>query len=94
MTTQIMLDHITKETFRPFRWAILPMVLLLALIGTDQLSAGSSTDDFLLIYASALWAYLLLKMKLVINEICMVLQIWCFDITTPRSRRLNKKTLI
>jgi len=94
MTTQIMLDHITKETFRPFRWAILPMVLLLALIGTDQLSAGSSTDDFLLIYASALWAYLLLKMKLVINEICMVLQIWCFDITTPRSRSLNKKKLI
>ena len=90
MTTQIMLDHITEEIYQPFRWTLLPMLLLLVLVGTTQLSAGTSTDHYILVYASALWTYLFWKIKLVIHEICSVLSIWCFDIITPRSKQKER----
>jgi ethanolaminephosphotransferase len=91
MTTQLMLDHITEEIYQPFRLTLLPMLLLILLIGTEQLSAGSVTDEFMLVYASALWTYLMLKIKLVIHEICAVLHIWCFDITTPKGSDTRKE---
>ena len=90
MTTQLMLDHITAEIYQPFRWTLVPMLLLVGLIGTEQLSAGSVTDEFMLIYASAVWTYLMLKIKFVIDEICAVLNIWCFDITTPNGSNKRK----
>jgi ethanolaminephosphotransferase len=85
MCTQLMLDHCTEERYQPFRWVLGPLVVLAVMIISDQWEAGPQTDDFLVMYASALWAFLLFKFAVVIHEICCVLNIFCFDITTPRS---------
>jgi hypothetical protein len=79
-----MLDHTTKEPYQPFRWVLAPLVILAVMVASHQWEAGPQTDEFLVIYASALWAFLLFKITVVIHEICCVLNIYCFDIVTPR----------
>jgi hypothetical protein len=82
------LDHITSETFQPLRWVLLPLVILTVLTVSGYISESSpQTDSFLIIYASSLWSYLLLKLTIIIHEACTVLNIWCFDIMTPRQGR-------
>jgi ethanolaminephosphotransferase len=88
MSTHLMLDHITSETFQPLRWVLLPLVILTVLTVSGYISESSpQTDSFLTIYASSLWSYLLLKLTIIIHEACTVLNIWCFDIMTPRQGR-------
>ena len=84
MTTDLMLCHVTDENFQPVRWTLAPLVLFTLLTKCGVLQAGELSQDYLLLYASALGAYLCLKMVVVIHELCSVLQIWCFDIVTPR----------
>lgn len=84
MSSQLMLDHITAERFRPLRWILLPLMILAALVASGQWGPSRMTDEYLLTYTAALWAFLLMKMSLVIHEICAVLNIWCFDIVTQR----------
>lgn len=84
MCSQLMLDHTTKEPYQPFRWVLAPLVILAVMVASHQWEAGPQTDEFLVIYASALWAFLLFKITVVIHEICCVLNIYCFDIVTPR----------
>ena len=83
MTTSLMLDHMTGQRFKWLRWQQLPLVgivLALALfnIDTDIMSYWVSA------YAWSIGAYLVMKMVLVIQECCDVLNVWCFDIVTPR----------
>jgi len=84
MSAQLMLDHISNERYQPLRWVLIPLVGLTMLVATNQVHASTHTDDFMLVYTSALWSFLLFKMTLIIHEICTVLNIWCFDIVTPR----------
>jgi len=51
---------------------------------TGRIHSSRLTDDVLLVYASAAMGYLALKFAVVIHEVSTILNIWCFDITTPR----------
>jgi ethanolaminephosphotransferase len=44
----------------------------------------------LLIYTTAILVYLIQKITLLIHEISWALNVWCFDITTPRSPQQTK----
>lgn len=85
LVTQLMLDHLTKQPYNPFRWIQAPMVGLTLLVAAGMVEASSTTDSFLLAYTTGLWVYQLLKIRIVIHEACAVLGIWCFNITTPRT---------
>jgi len=69
---------------------MMPLVVLTAVmyIVPEQkiisLQRWLSLREFLLIYTTAVWVYVVLKITFVFNEICSLLNIWCFDITTPR----------
>jgi hypothetical protein len=41
-------------------------------------------DDFILIYSTIAATYVAMKFHLVIREICIVLDIWCFDIVSAK----------
>lgn len=94
MSTELMLAHVTAQTFRPMgRWHLVPLVGLtawIAVMGSSSLSSGSNQEDSnrwveycIVAYTWSLAAYLLFKINLVIREICSTLQIWCFDIVSP-----------
>jgi ethanolaminephosphotransferase len=92
MATALMLAHTTEQDYEPVRWILLPLVLLTAAVMSGQCwPAGKETADFLLVYATAVTTFLACKTVLVVHEICTVLNIWCFDIMTPRTRA-NKVT--
>lgn len=82
MVMQLMLDHMSKESFNERRLTLIPLGLLVFLLETNALSKAK-TDDFVLVYCVAVWMYLLMKVKVIINELCHLLQIWCFDVLTP-----------
>jgi len=86
MTTDLMLAHITKQSYQPCRWPLFPLIVLTIAVCTGYCQAGRPMQDFLLLYTSAIGAYVLLKATIVIHECCTLLNIWCFDITTPRKR--------
>ena len=80
MVTALMLDHMTLSDFKPFRWALLPMVIL-AVYGSEM--GESAQDSFLYSYAFGMFVYLGFKIRIIIHEICCTLGIWCFDIVNP-----------
>jgi ethanolaminephosphotransferase len=82
MTTALMLAHMCGTPYRAWRWTLLP---LLALTLTNVISSRHLDPDVWVWYAAASCMYLALKTCLVINEICELLQIWCFDIVTKRT---------
>ena len=84
MTIELMLCHMSQDDFKPFRWPLLPLVLLSLLVGSGMVSSGYFSQAYLLVYTCALGAYFCRKVTLVVQEICDLLQIWCFDIITPR----------
>ena len=87
MCAQLMLDHITNQRYQPLRWVLVPLVALTVAVVADLVPAGEATKDFLLIYTSSVWSLLLLKMTLIIHEICTTLNIWCFDIVSRRTQK-------
>ena len=87
MTCELMLSHMSKQHYQPFRWILLPLVVFALAVQFGYLRAGHWTETFLLIYTASSMTYLTLKAVIVIHEICAVLNIWCFDICTPRRRR-------
>jgi ethanolaminephosphotransferase len=82
MTTALMLAHMCGTPYRVWRWTLLP---LLALTFANVISSRRVDPDVWVWYAAASCMYLALKTCLVINEICELLQIWCFDIVTQRT---------
>jgi ethanolaminephosphotransferase len=86
MTTALMIDHTTEQDYQPVRWILLPLVLLTAAVVSGYWHAGKETADFLLVYATAATTFLVCKTVLIVHEICTILNIWCFDIVTPRTR--------
>eukprot|EP00980_Cylindrotheca_fusiformis_P027949 scaffold22574_cov125-Cylindrotheca_fusiformis.AAC.2 len=92
MTTALMLAHMTNQKFVWFRWQLLPLVGL----ATTLAVSGDSMDPevikyWLGAYTWSIAAYLLMKTVLVIQESCNVLNIWCFDIVTPRRDSIGSK---
>lgn len=88
-TTQLMMDHMVEEEFEVRnRWCLLPQFLLAVLVTTGMSFSTESSDAFLLVYTTGLWAYLGFKIMIYIDEICTVLNIYCFDIITPRPKRM------
>ena len=86
MTTELMLLHVTQQAqqYGPFRWILLPLMLLTAAVAIGGDLSSEATRHLLVAYAAAAGTYLLLKVVIVIHEICCILGIWCFDITSPR----------
>lgn len=85
MATALMLAHITHTTYKVRdRWILLPLIAFTGLVSVGWITVGKTATDFLLVYASCAITYLGFKFAVVIHEICHVLNIWCFDITTPR----------
>lgn len=89
MVTELMRAHISDEKFQPFqRWCILPLIVLTIYIVVANIMGATEVpawiDDYLMIYTSAAWMYLIMKLCVIVNEICHLLNIYCFDIVTPR----------
>lgn len=84
MTTHLMFSHMTKQPYYGFRWTLLPLLCLTAAIGTGYLQSSTSTDSILFAYTAAVVTWTATKIAIVLHEFCHILQIWCFDITTPR----------
>lgn len=94
--TQLMLDHITDQPFRVTRCGmyVIPLIVL-TLLSAGRSGGGRSshpTDDdndlyCWLIYTTALWTYLVCKIRLVVHEICITLDLKCFDITTAKTTK-------
>jgi len=84
MTTELMLAHITAQPFIPWRWQIAPLVGItfwVTIFGHDN-----GLQSVIVAYTWIMGAYLLLKCRFIIHEICDVLEIWCFDIVTPHQK--------
>lgn len=84
MTTALMLAHMTNQKFVWLRWQLLPLVgLALCIVAFGSMDA-ELIKYWLSAYTWSIGAYLVMKTVLVIQESCNVLNIWCFDIVTPR----------
>jgi ethanolaminephosphotransferase len=86
MTTELMLKHVTHQRYRPGRLILLPLVLFTAIVCSGN-EHYIDRRDYLLIYTAVAGSYVAMKCVLIIHEMCSVLGIWCFDITTPRRKR-------
>jgi len=86
MTTELMMAHMTDQTYNYKRWMLIPLIALTVGVAMGWVRSGRLTEDFLLMYATGSVAFLSLRISTIIHEICIVLNIWCFDITTPRYR--------
>jgi len=93
MVTELMKAHISAQKFEPLqRWINLPLFFLATVVlGADLLGQETPawTNDYLIIYATAACTYFGMKLVIVIDEICRVLTIWCFDIVTPRPASMS-----
>lgn len=89
MSTDIMLAHVTAQTFHPSeRWHLLPLMLLTVYVLVMSVLLQQPYDPWLVsywivAYTFGMASYLVFKIVLVIREMCTTLGIWCFDIVTP-----------
>jgi ethanolaminephosphotransferase len=84
-TTDLMLKHMTKQKYQPFRLILLPLIIFTTLIMTSHWPhLYLSADQFLLIYTSIAGTYLVIKSTILIHEMCIILNIWCFTIGKRR----------
>ena len=90
MSTELMLAHTTAQSFLPWRWQLLPLFGITFWVAAFGNSEG--LQYVIIGYAYFMGAYLLIKVKYIIDEICDVLEIWCFDIVTPHYRAVKKGT--
>uniref|UniRef100_A0A7S4I6K8 Uncharacterized protein n=1 Tax=Odontella aurita TaxID=265563 RepID=A0A7S4I6K8_9STRA len=88
MVTQLMLDHMTAQDFKPYRASLAPFCVLAVLVSGGLLS-DELVDDYLLTFTVGIWVYLFMKIRVTIHEISCALGIWCFDIITSRPDQAN-----
>jgi ethanolaminephosphotransferase len=91
MSTDIMLAHVTAQPFNPYRWQMAPLLLLTMWV----VLVGNNIEPYqywILVYTWTMFAYLTMKCSLVIHEVCVVLEIWCFDIITPHRKRKSRSS--
>lgn len=88
MTTELMLAHMCRTPYQPWRWTMFPFVVLTSLSWSSELSFRR---DVWVWYAAASCTYLSFKTCLVIREICELLRIYCFDIVSERDGSTKSK---
>jgi ethanolaminephosphotransferase len=93
MSTDIMLAHVTAQKFNPWRWQVVPLLMLTLWVVFFGSANSDVIQHFILAYTWSMAAYLTMKCALVIHEMCQVLQIWCFDIVTPHPGKKTAKVL-
>jgi len=79
MSTELMLAHVTAQSFHPWRWQLVPLVGITVWIAIFE----EIPKYWIIAYTWSMGAYLVMKCVSIIREICDVLEIWCFDIVTP-----------
>jgi hypothetical protein len=85
MTTDLMLKHMTKQHYQPIRFVMIPLVVFTLMIRMNVWPHSYiSIDQFLLMYTSITGTYLVIKSIILIQEMCIVLNIWCFTIGRRR----------
>ena len=87
--SSLMLDHMTKRPFHPFQRKILyPLYLLYSIVDMDI--PLNYLSLFMVICVSGMSSYLIVKIRIIVREICHALGIWCFDIVTPHPNSVWK----
>eukprot|EP00956_Cyclotella_meneghiniana_P023024 scaffold44163_cov65-Cyclotella_meneghiniana.AAC.2 len=95
-TTQLMLDHVVEEPYEVLkRYSLFPQILLaLVMVYNNQNGAlflsSEILDRILFVYTAGLRVYLVFKIRIQIFEICDVLGIYCFDITSVHPNKMDK----
>ncbi|GFH59100.1 hypothetical protein CTEN210_15576 [Chaetoceros tenuissimus] len=84
--TGLMLDHMTRQKFDPFRVTLVPIFILYYIVDLEL--SMQQISQFMMIAACGMSSFVMLKSYRLVGEICDALGIWCFDITTPHP---NKK---
>lgn len=84
MSTELMLAHTTAQSFMPWRWQLAPLIGIT--VWVVMLGNSEGLRYVIIAYTWIMGAYLLMKCSCIINEICNVLGIWCFDIVTPYNK--------
>mmetsp|Transcript_15590 Transcript_15590/g.29406 ORF Transcript_15590/g.29406 Transcript_15590/m.29406 type:complete len:432 (-) Transcript_15590:99-1394(-) len=79
--TTLMLDHMTKRPFDPFRRLLYPIFLLYSIV--DMGIPAKYLSLYMVLCVSGMSSFLIVKIRVVVREICHALGIWCFDIVTP-----------
>ncbi|GKY99390.1 hypothetical protein MPSEU_000893700 [Mayamaea pseudoterrestris] len=85
--TELMLKHTTEQPYKLVRWIQLPLVLFTVCVACGHMRAGILTQHYLIVYTTASIVYVTMKTRIIVHEICSLLNIWCFDIITPRNAR-------
>ena len=89
MVTALMLDHMTKREFVPYRHTLSPLFILYTLVDLEV--PMKYLTIYVAVYGSGLSSYVMVKTKAVIQEMCSALGIWCFDIITPHPNSSGEK---
>lgn len=89
--TALMLDHMTKRPFDPFRRILYPMFLLYSIV--DMGIPAKYLSFYMVLCVSGMSSFLIVKIRVVVREICHALGIWCFDIVTPHPNRACKEDI-
>ena len=84
MTTNLMLDHMTKQKYNPARLCLAPLILLHPL---SEIATEVQVDRFILASSIAIFCHVSRNVIAVIDDICNILGIWCFDIITPHPEK-------
>jgi len=95
MVCGLMLDHMLHKPFKKIRSSMIPFYALAATLwfsnNVTPVITSSGAETFLHMYLAGAASHLAFKLAVVVEEICEALDIWCFDIVTPRGTRANKK---
>ena len=84
MTATLMLDHMTKQQYNPYRLCLVPLILFSAL---TKILSEEQVDKFLLVSTIVIFRHVSKNIIFVIHDICDILGIWCFDIITPHPQK-------
>lgn len=90
MVMSLMLDHMTRNKFDPFRNTLVPVFILYSIVDLKVVPMNY-ISVYILVCTSGISSLLMKKTKTVITEICNALGIWVFDIVTPHPNS-EKKT--
>lgn len=81
MTTDLMLKHMTRQRYQPIRLVMIPLIgFTVLMVANVWPYTYISIDQFLLMYTSIAGTYVAIKSIILIHEMCIVLNIWCFTI--------------
>jgi ethanolaminephosphotransferase len=88
MSTELMAAHMTRQPFRWLRPCLIPLFLITAAAAS---TGGGDNNDWLVacwpMYSVAACVFVFAKLYMVVQDFCHVLNIWCFDIVTPRPKQ-------